>query len=68
LFFSEIVLDQRAFAMNPTVPAAKTLKPQNRKTEDTILVQKQEAENFTAALAWPKINLALDGCTPLRAF
>jgi hypothetical protein len=38
--------------MNPTVQGAKS--------EDTILVQRQEAENFTTTLDWPKINVELD--------
>jgi hypothetical protein len=39
--------------MNPTVPGAKT--------GDTILVRQEEAENLSATLDWPKINLGLDG-------
>jgi Xaa-Pro dipeptidase len=50
---TEIVLDQQAFAMNPTVQGAKA--------EDTILVQQEGIENLSATPNWPKINVELDG-------
>jgi Xaa-Pro dipeptidase len=50
---TEIVQDQQAFAMNPTVQGAKV--------EDTILVQQEHTENLSATPDWPKINVELDG-------
>jgi Xaa-Pro dipeptidase len=50
---TEIVQDQQAFAMNPTVQGAKV--------EDTILVQQEHTENLSATLDWPKISVELDG-------
>jgi Xaa-Pro dipeptidase len=50
---TEIVLEHQAFAMNPTV--------QGTKAEDTILVQRTQAENLTSTPDWPKINVELDG-------
>jgi Xaa-Pro dipeptidase len=50
---TEIVLDQQAFAMNPTVQGAKA--------EDTILVQQERIENLSNTPDWPKVNVELDG-------
>jgi Xaa-Pro dipeptidase len=49
----EIVLDQQAFAMNPTVQGAKA--------EDTILVQQERTVNLSSTPDWPKINVELNG-------
>jgi antitoxin VapB len=50
---AEIVLDQQAFAVNPTVQGAKA--------EDTILVRQDQTENLSATPDWPKINVQLAG-------